>query len=212
MRSVRTGWVLGALLLVSAQASRAGTGAPALHSKSPARITLVGSTAGVPDAIGTFTVTAIDLANNPMRNVSVIIDLSGCPDVAICADPLDAAAMVNCVAKMVRKFTDSAGNVSFTVLGAGSGTGDFIALPHSAKIYVNGSLIGSPTAAVLDLDGMNGVGINDLAVWLQDFGADPPRGRSDFDGDGVVDINDLSVWIQAFGAHGSLQGCAARCP
>ncbi len=40
----------------------------------------------------------------------------------------------------------------------------------------------------------------------------PPFGRSDFDGDGAVDINDLSVWLEEFGSNGSISGCASRCP
>ena len=80
------------------------------------------------------------------------------------------------------------------------------------KIYANGTFVGSPMAAVLDLDGHAGVAINDLSVWLDDFAMDTPRGRSDFDGDGAVDINDLSVWLHAFGSTGSSQGCAASCP
>ena len=85
-------------------------------------------------------------------------------------------------------------------------------MPRSSKIYANGALIGSPTAAVLDLDGHAGVAINDLSVWLDDFAMDTPRGRSDFDSDGSVDINDLSVWLGAFGSRGLTQGCATRCP
>src|SRR5258706_181557 len=180
MGAVRTRVALGLMMLLSARQSVAGTGYPALNSRFPARITLVGSNAGVADGFGKFTVTVIDLAGNPMHNVSVVVYFTGCPDIAICSDQLDPDAKVDCALKGTRKFTDSAGQVSFIILGGGSGSGDFIAGPHSAQIFANGSLIGRPTAAVLDLDGHAGVAINDLSVWLNDFAADTPPGRSEF--------------------------------
>ena len=82
------------------------------------------------------------------------------------------------------------------------------------KIYENGTLIGSPTACTFDLDGSDGVGVNDLSVWLTDFGAlgNPAFGRSDFDCSGSVGINDFSVWLTAFGRGDQAQSCGATCP
>ncbi len=183
-------------------------------STVPAVITLVGSQADVPDATGVFTVIARDIGNLPLNGASIVVDLSGCTDLMICGDQLDAAATVNCGAKTIRKFTNVTGSVSFNVLGCSNGAGNAATLPSGAKIYGNGTLMGSPTVAALDLDGAHGVGINDLSVWLADFGApgNAPFGRSDFDGDGAVDINDLSVWLTAYGAGGCVAGCAASCP
>jgi hypothetical protein len=202
-----------ALALCSATGSVAGIPQPGT-STVPAHITLVGSHAASPDAVGTFTVIVRNIAHNPRVNAAVDVDLSGCTDLEMCADQLDPSATVNCAAKLVRKFTDTNGSVSFTVLGGSNGPGRATTLLGGAKVFASGVLLGTPTASALDLDGVNGVGIDDLSVWLADFGApgSPAYGRSDFDGDGKIDINDLSLWVTAYGAGGSVQGCAASCP
>ncbi|NBP86433.1 MAG: hypothetical protein EBU54_15105, partial [Mycobacteriaceae bacterium] len=94
---------------------------------------LVGSSLGVVDAAGAISITVRDLANNPLNGASVVIDLSGCTDLAICSDQLDAGALVNCAAKTTRKFTDAAGVVSFTVLGGSNGSGNATTLMNGAR-------------------------------------------------------------------------------
>lgn len=209
-----TGLVRNAALLTAAGllvASAAFAGVPsAANSTVPSCVRLVGNSAGVPDAAGTFSVTVRDLANNPLNGASVVIDVSGCAELAICSDQLDAGATVNCAAKTTRKFTDAAGLVTFTVLG-GSGPAA-VTLLNGGKIYANGVLIGSPTVSAFDLDGGGGVGINDLSKWLGDFGTLQPYGRSDYDCSGGVGINDLSVWLGVFGGLASQSSCAVACP
>jgi hypothetical protein len=213
MGALRTSVVIGVLALCSATASVAGGPKPGT-STVPSHITLVGSRAGIPDALGTFTVIVRDFAHNPRVNYPVDVDLSGCTDLAICSDQLDPAATVDCAAKTVRKFTDATGSATFTILGGSNGSNHATTLLGGAKVSCAGVQLGTPTASALDLDGVDGVAINDLSVWLADFGApgNPPFGRSDFNGDGAVDINDLSIWLSAYGAGGSAQGCAASCP
>ena len=175
----------------------------------------MGSNGGVPDAVGSFTVTVVDLANNPLDRVSVVIDFSGCTDIAICSDQLDAGALVNCAAKTTRKFTNPAGQVTFIVLGGSNGSGNATTLLGGARIYASGVLIAMPTASVFDLDSFDGVGINDLSVWLTDFGTfgNPAFGRSDYDCSGSVGINDLSVWLTEFGHQTSVKpSCTPACP
>lgn len=213
MPAARTSMAVTMLLVLTARESLAG-GPAALNSTVPSSITLVGSVAGTPDGAGAFTVVARDPANNPLNGCSVVLDLSGCSDLILCSNQLDAGALVNCAAKTMRKFSNISGSVSFTVLGSSTGAGNATTLLNGAKIYWNGTLLGSPTVSALDLDGANGVGINDLSVWLSDYGTlgNPPFGRSNFDGDRALGVNDLSVWVTAFGAGGSTQGCASICP
>jgi len=215
-----TGLVRKAMLFTAAgcliaSAAMAGVPSPG-NSSVPPCIHLVGSLAGTADPVGAFTVTVRDLANNVLSGASVVVDLSGCSDISICNNQLDAGALVNCPAKTTRKFTNIAGQVTFTVLGGSNGSGNATTLLGGVKIYANGTLIGSPTGSVFDLDGSNGVGINDLSVWLTDFGAsgNPAFGRSDFDCSGSVGINDLSVWLTEFGAGSSAASCGAGnvCP
>ncbi len=212
-----TGLVRNAMLLTAAGllvASAAMAGVPsATNSTKPACITLVGNAGGVPDAAaGQFTVIVRDLANVVMNNASVVIDLIGCTDLAICDDQLDAAATVNCTFKTTRKFTDALGSVTFTVLGGSNGAGNATTLLGGARIYANGTLIGSPTAAAYDLDGASGVGANDLSAWLTDFGSGFAFGRSDFDCSAAIGANDLSFWLTEFGAGTSSASCAVSCP
>jgi pimeloyl-ACP methyl ester carboxylesterase len=182
-------------------------------STTPTTIWLVGSSRGVPDARhGQFKVVVRDLANNPLNGASVVIDLSYCPDLAICADQMDPDAMVNCAAKTIRKFTNAQGEATFTVLGHSTGAADATTLAGGARIYANGTLIGQPTAAAFDLDGSGGVGAGDLSVWLADFGSGEPFGRSDFDGSASVGAADLSDWLDVFGSGESAQSCATSRP
>ena len=214
MNPMRNMCVLGLLATGWVAVSSASPRVYPPYCTVPTRIALVGSRAGVPDGAGSFTVVIRDLANNLTPDASVVVDLSNCADLALCSDQLDASATVSCAAKSVRKFTDASGSATFTVLGRSNGTGNASTLLNGARIYANGVWLCSPTASAFDLDGVNGVGVNDLSVWLADFGTpdNPPFGRSDFDGDGAVDINDLSLWITTLGAGGSVQGCAASCP
>jgi len=208
---VRKATLLTVAGLVAASASFAGVPSPA-NSTVPACVPVVGSSLGVVDAAGAISITVRDLANNPLVGASVVIDISNATDVAICSDQLDAGALVNCAAKTTRKFTDALGQVSFTVIGGSNGSGNAASLMNAGRIYANGVLIGSPTVSAYDLDGANGVAINDLSAWLTDFGSGIQYGRSDYDCSGSVSINDLSLWLTLFGTAASQESCAIACP
>ena len=210
-----TGLVRKATLLTAAGllvASAAMAGVPdATLSLKPACISLYGSVAGVADPAGTFSVTVNDFSGNPINNASVVIDFSNCNDIQICDDQLDVDALVNCAAKTVRKFTDISGVVSFTLIGGSNGAGNATTLLNGGRIYANGTLIGSPTVSVFDLNGLSGVGATDLAAWLTDFGSGQPYGRSDYNCSGDVGATDLSFWLSAFGSGNSAASCAINC-
>ena len=208
---VRKAALLTAAGLMIASAAMAGVPSPG-NSTTPACITLVGNAAGIPDPAGSFTITVRDLANNPLNGASVVVDLSGTTDLRICNNQLDAGALVNCAAKTTRKFTNALGQVTFTVLGGSNGAGNATTLIGGGKIYANGVLIASPTAAAYDLDGASGIGANDLSAWLTDFGSGSPFGRSDFDCSSGIGANDLSFWLTEFGAGTSSASCAVSCP
>lgn len=183
------------------------------NSSTPACITLVGAAGVVPaTSFGTFEVINRDLANNPVVGAAIVIDLSQCPDLRLCADQLDPDAVVDCVNKSVTKRTDVNGTVHFTLLGGSNGSGNAVTLLGGGKIYANGVLIGSPTASAYDLDGVAGVGVNDLSCWLGDFGSGQNWGRSEFDCNGSVGVNDLSVWLAAYGSGTQVASCASTCP
>ena len=208
---VRKATLLTAAGLLAASAAMAGVPSPT-NSTTPPCITLVGSLAGVPDAAGQFNIVVRDLANNPLNGASVVIDLSGCNDLSICDDQLDANALVNCGAKTTRKFTNALGQVTFIVLGGSNGGGNASSLLGAGRIYANGTQIQAPTVSAFDLDGAGGVGANDLSAWFGDFGAGQPFGRSDYDCSGTIGANDLSLWFGEFGAGTSASSCAVACP
>jgi len=189
--------------------------APAIipnNSITPACITLVGANGATPAAVGQFTVTVRDLANNPVPGAAVAVGISDCLDLHICADQLDPTATVNCAAGLVTKIADGAGTVQFTVLGGSNGGGNATTLLNGGQIFANGTLIGRPTVSAFDLDGQGGVGANDLSAWLTDFGSGQNYGRSDYDCSNNIGANDLSLWLTAFGSGTMTSSCASSCP
>lgn len=200
------------LLLALAAPSLALASPPsAANSTAPACISLVGSSGGVPAAgAGAFTCIIRDLANNPLAGAVVVIDLSSVPEMFLCADQMDPAAIVNCANKTVSKLTAADGSVHFTVLGGSRGNA--VTLLGGGRIFENGTLIQSPTVSAFDLDGSSGLGANDLSIWFGDFGSGNPYGRSDFDCSGSVGANDLSIWLNAYGSGAMAQSCASQCP
>lgn len=196
-------------LAVLASSARAGDIPYAPNSALPGAIRIVGSSYGHPDAsVGRLDLIVRDLRNRPMPSAVVIIDLSECPDIAMCADQLDPDAIVGCGAQNVRKFTDATGHVSFVLLGRGTSAPE----GGSAHIYANGVDLVDIAPAVFDLDGSGDVGANDLSVWFSDFGSGLPHPRSDYDASGEVGANDMSEWLTVFGAGTSSVTCVAACP
>ena len=83
----------------------------------------------------------------------------------------------------------------------------------TAEIYADGVLLGIPRVAILDLGGCDGVGANDLSIWLADFASGLQPQRSDYDGSETLGANDLSLWLAAFGSNASVTNCGgAICP
>jgi len=172
----------------------------------------VGSHGGVPAAaFGQIEIIGRDLPNNPLSGAACVLDLSNCLDLQICQDQLDPGAIVNCAAKTIQKLTDANGHVTFTVLGGGNGQ-PASTLLGGGRIYGNGQLVQMPTISTFDLDGMGGVGANDVSMWLGDFGTGQPFGRSDYDCSGNLGANDLSMWLGAFGSGTMTESCGASCP
>jgi len=178
-------------------------------------VRVVGTDGTSPDPAGTFTLTVRDCGNNPQPNVQVIVDFGFCSDVEIC-DVAPPGQIVDCPTKTIRGFTNGAGQITFTIVGAGRNTG---AGPGPgvgcANILLNSVSITHPTVVVFDQNGLvltPGVEVTDLAAWLKDFGTGFYFGRSDYDMLGAVDVADLSAWLKIFGAARSFSGCTSYCP
>lgn len=180
------------------------------NSSIPSCVRLVGRDAlGVPDPAGLFSVIVRDLANNPIPNSLVRVDLSEAPDMHLCSSQAPGL-VVSAVpgAMYVEGRTNASGVFSATIVGGSNGAGGAVTLLNGGRIYADGVLLGYTTVSALDLDGSGGVGINDLSVWLGDFGAVMSYGRSDYDCSGALGVNDLSVWLMALGSGRSLASCS----
>ena len=214
---VRKATLLSACGLLAAATALAGVPDPA-NSTKPARVNVLGTQTGNPDPNAAFGVTVRDLANNPIANSSVVIDLINCTDTRISnRTALIAGQTVDCPLKTVRALTDATGNVTMSVLGGATNpSGPSAAGPGAGcvRIFADGVLLGTATALVFDqnggsLPGADGVEISDLSRWLVDFGSGVYKGRSDYNhanSPGVVGIDDLSVWLGRFGAGTSASG------
>ncbi len=199
-----------ALLLLPAPARSSGFPTPGT-STSPAFIRVVGSTAGVPDTVaGKFVVTVRDIANNPVPGVFVQVDVSGCPDIRIASDPLNANYVTDCANHTVGAYTNATGVAAMTLLGSSWAAGTHAGY-GCARIFAGGELLSTPTVAAFDLDGTAGLTAADLSIWLADLGPHVYCGRSDYDANGVVTASDLSVWLAEQGTHRSATTGAA-CP
>jgi hypothetical protein len=200
-----------ALGLFTATTAGAGLPSPA-NSTIPSHIHVVGRFASQPDTTaGRFTVTVRDLANNPILGAMIVMDFSANPDVRLATDQLDGSVTLNCAQKTVHAFTDVRGQASFTILGAGTltPTGSTVS---TTRIFQDGMLLGSVPTSVYDLDAVNGMGANDLSLWLTDFGSGLNLQRGDYDGSGSLGANDLSVWLVTFGAGASSTSATPACP
>jgi hypothetical protein len=181
------------------------------NSTVPACITLVGTHGGVPASLGTFEVIIRDLVSNPVPGAVVTVDLSLVTDMRLCDDQLDPDVVLSCANQTVTAITDLAGRAFLTLIGGGR-AGGARTFANAGRVYWNGILLASPTVRTFDADGEAGVGANDLAHWLADFGTGLPYARSDYDCSGNVGANDFSLWLAAFGAGTQTASCAASCP
>ena len=119
MNHIRSLLSAAALLSLVAPADAQASPPSPANSTVPPCISLVGSNGTTPSqAFGQFSVVYRDLANNPIADALIVIDLSGIPELFLAADQLDPAAVVSCADKRVSKRTDASGQVNFCILGA----------------------------------------------------------------------------------------------
>ncbi len=206
--------VLAALLVVGAVAasgqSRADICRGIRNSTAPGGIALVGTNAGVPDRFGQFTVTVRDFGNNLIPNCDVIVDFTGAlSSVRIQALQPFAGLTVDCTTHTVRALTNASGVATFDIVG----TSIPPAAPNpTATIYAAGCSLGPVPVVAFDLDGVGGIGANDLAVWTGYFLHDDLQRVGDYDRSGRLGANDLAIWASVFFQAGSTVSASPLCP
>ncbi len=229
---------LGTLWLTVPAPARAGGYPDPGMGDLPPFITVVGThlEGGVPvaDPAGAFTVHVRDLAQNPLPNVPVTVDVSLATDIVLCTMPIPGQT-VDCTAKTVLAVTDAQGAATFTIVGAARNSGAVggVAAPGAGldairvRVDVGAGpvLFGTMSAAVLDQNGAvggNGVNALDLAYFSDDLASAALtatyRARSDYNYDEANSGADLASYLDHLGAAvlgtGSGLGCpgAAYCP
>ena len=206
----RAAWLIAILFVLDASPSRAVPSAA--NSRIPSHILLVGRTLDLADtSSGAFTVAVRDQANVPVANSTVEIRILNCPGARLSTQSYVPGSTIRCGTAGVLGTTDAYGEVRLTVVGGGV-AGAAAGAGPCVQVFASGVPLGTATLAYLDMDGRDGVGSNDLALWLTDFGSGEDIGRSDYDGDGLLTAGDLSLWLTLWGAGGSAQSAAAYCP
>ena len=189
---------------------------PSLERSSvPAGILVVGhDESGVADPRGTFTVTVRDLAGNPLTGRWVAVEFLPCSGVRLCTTQAAPIAEVSCGPDRSYVMGCNAPDGTFTAIIEGSGrTPTGMIGPECMRISAQGVRLASTRFAVLDLAGSDGLGANDLSIWLDDFGSGLHPQRSDYDFNGVLGANDFSLWLSAFGSgQSALSSGGATCP
>lgn len=110
--------------------------------------------------------------------------------------------------KGVAKLTDLHGLATFSIIGAASPSECPSEPPGCATVYADGIILGSTSVAVLDLDGIPGLGGGDVAEWLGGYLCGSGSPRLDYNGSGV-DGGDLSLLLASFFSGRSAIGCSA---
>ena len=88
-------------------------------SDVPCQINLVGSTSGVPDARGQFTIVARDLAHNPLAGCSLAMDFSACgPDIRVGSVKMVAGSAAQCLGGLIYAVTDANGQATLVLTGS----------------------------------------------------------------------------------------------
>ncbi len=205
--------LLAALVLANALPAAAGDFSvvdPA-NCEVPGHIIVVGSDGSSADRFGTFTVIVNDYNDLPMVGCPVDVSFAGCPYIGICPTQLDPAVSVDCSRRQLTAVTNTHGIVKFTIIGAASPASCPSDAPGCVAVYACGVLIGNPSVAALDLDGVPGLTGNDFGALLDGYFCGSGSPRLDYNGDGLVTGGDVSMWLAEFFSGRSSTGCAALC-
>ncbi len=213
--SLWTGFASALMLVALSSHARAKDTPPPPNATVPAHIRLVGTDAsGVPDPAGQFTVVVRNFANDPLPNSHIRVEFLPCSGASLSPTQGSTITAVNCNASglWVQGVTGPDGAWTASIVGCAKGVPQ-ASLSGCACIYADGVMLGFPRVSIADLGGCDGLGANDIALWLGDFNTGLDFQRSDYDGSGFPGANDLSIWLSEFGSSLSAVNCGgAACP
>jgi hypothetical protein len=182
---------------------------------APTHISIMGvSAGGDADPHSEVVIVARGILGAPLDHSQAMVEFGSCPDVALCLDFRDANVHMDCAHHLVWKFTNAAGEARFRFIGSLKSPSAAAGLAGCANVAIDGILIDSPSVAIYDLTGNDGVTPQDLAVWLGDFFSGSAPLRDDYNGDGSVGAADLSSWLNVYFAGSSVSNCGTGgdCP
>jgi len=238
-RVVRIAALLCAAGILVASVASANVPDPAKSTLQGQYIAVEGSTSGNPDncsdgRCGNFNVTVRDFANNVIAGSTVVIDFSGCSDIQISCDQLNAATGQTYLAgKKVSGTTNALGQFTFKVQGASNAaptttnttTAGTAVNTACAQMYADGVPL-TPALIVAAYD-INGLGSPSAAVSGSDvslvgseaaksiIAPSQQRARDDYNNSNTVTGADVSISgsmaAQALVGTGS-QKTAPFCP
>lgn len=217
---LRKATLLACGLAVAATSAMAAVPSPD-DSDVPCGINLVGTTGGVADSKGEFTIVVRDLAQNPIAGSSVVISFDACEiDIRVCSVQPFSGVVADCLSGPVGEIsavTDGAGTVVLRVVGGARNSGGGAPAEgfKCATVYADGVNLTLPVSGLnvgaFDENGAGGVNPADISVWLSDsFDADF-EGRSDFNCSNSANPVDLALLLSASLGGGSATSCAAYC-
>jgi hypothetical protein len=201
--------------VLAASTAMAAVPSPA-DSDVPCGLNLVGTTGGVADVRGEFTITVRDLAHNPIIGSSVVVDFNGCAvDIRVCSVQPVAGVTADCSGAVgeINAVTNGVGSVVLRIVGGARNTasGSPASPFKCATVYADGVNLGTINVGAFDENGSGGVNPADIAVWLPDSFDGDFEGRSDFNCTGTVNPADLALLLGASLGGGSAASCGAYC-
>ena len=211
---LRKAMLLACSGVLAASSAMAAVPSPA-DSQVPCGLNLVGSTAGVADARGQFTIIVRDLAQNPIPGSSVVIDFNACAlDIRVCSLQPAGGVTASCPGAVgeINAVTDGAGTVVLRIVGGARNVGGSPAAGFKcATVYADGVNLGTINVGAFDQNGGGGVNPTDLSLFLPDSFDGDFEGRSDYNCSNTVNPTDLSLLLGASLGGGSSTSCTAYC-
>lgn len=184
---------------------------PGSCSSAPARIVLVGTDGTSPDrALGGFEIQVCWFMDpQPGKSVSLTAGSGSGLRLARESEPSLAAP---CPAERIWAQTDAEGRCRITLAGSVDLSVQTPGLQPTVSINAGGSFYVEVPVVCHDLDGANGVGANDLGLWLQLFGSGEEWLIADYNADGHLGADDLSLWLDIFGSGAQAVSATPLCP
>jgi hypothetical protein len=203
------------LMLALAAPARPDCSSVSFDSDFPIQLNLVGTTAGVPDALGETVFVLYDITHTPVPDCELSIDFDGCTGIRLASVQPWAGVTVECGAGPVgvlKAVSDEFGRVTLRVVGGASNTtSGSPANAFACAIVTAGPMQGVLNVGAFDQNGGGGATPADVSVWLADAFDGDVEGRSDYNGSGTVSPADLAVLLGVILAGGSTQSASAYC-